>query len=521
MATTKFLDYTGLSKLVEKIKNTYVNKNEQYEANLKWGGGNFSGSFGPIDAAMIPELGANRFAFGNPKGITIEYSNDGGNTWKDYGADPVSKGRLLSDGYPFKIGKVKSAHPANDMLRVTLNTTDDGINCYTVLNKFCINISSQGSDGCYCTIQAAKQKSPTVFLDKATNVPLSGWSGYNIINIDGITTSYGDDDPELYGRIRFIFGCTGNTTGYPGMAINTIFAFGGVGWVTPSNMAKNGHLYSYNYAQNATFPARVTATKFIGDLEGNSSTATQASKLSLPTIGNPTNPVYLNDGTPAACSHSLNADVPSNAKFTDTTYTDLKGATTSANGTHGLVPAPTKADTNKFLKGNGTWDIPSAPTLSTNAVENILSGSTDSYSDCLDGNGLKIVINALKTLMGVIDIPHDSTDIININGGGAYRASIKLSEEVADNFINNFDLKFLKFSDGCVFTRSGVCTDNIQYPTFNGIVVDQMQGYNNMAAWLSYDGTYYLNFCDVDTNLVNVFVGSYGPDPSEIKATWQ
>ena len=74
MANTKFLDYNGLSKLVEKIKNTYVNKNEQYEANLKWGGRNFADSFGPIDGAMIPELGANRFAFGNPKGITIEYS---------------------------------------------------------------------------------------------------------------------------------------------------------------------------------------------------------------------------------------------------------------------------------------------------------------------------------------------------------------------------------------------------------------------------------------------------------------
>lgn len=202
MANTKFLDYNGLSKLVEKIKNTYVNKNEQYEANLKWGGGNFANSFGPIDGAMVPELGANRFAFGNPQGITIEYSNDGGSTWHDYGADPVTKGRLLSDGYPFKIGKEKSANPANDMLRVTLNTTVDGINCYTMLNKFCINISTQGSDGCYCTIQVAKQESPTVFLNKATNVPLAGWSGYNIINVDGILTSYGDSRPELYGRIR-------------------------------------------------------------------------------------------------------------------------------------------------------------------------------------------------------------------------------------------------------------------------------------------------------------------------------
>ena len=33
------------------------------EAYLTWGGKNFSASYGPIDAAMINELGANRFAF--------------------------------------------------------------------------------------------------------------------------------------------------------------------------------------------------------------------------------------------------------------------------------------------------------------------------------------------------------------------------------------------------------------------------------------------------------------------------
>ena len=154
MANTKFLDYNGLSKLVEKIKNTYVNKNEQYEANLKWGGGNFAESFGPIDGAMIPELGANRFAFGNPNGITIEYSNDGGNTWLDYGASDDEKLMLTSVlGNGFKIGKVKSSTPANDMLRITFDTSwDKGIKCYTILNKFCIKIGTAGSNGCYCTI---------------------------------------------------------------------------------------------------------------------------------------------------------------------------------------------------------------------------------------------------------------------------------------------------------------------------------------------------------------------------------
>lgn len=287
MENTKFLDYNGLSKLVEKIKNTYVNKNEQYEANLKWGGRNFAASHGPIDAAMISELGANRFAFGNPKGITIEYSNDAGKTWKDYGASDLQKLKLTSIGDSFVIGKVKSSTPSNDMLRITFDTTsNNGISCYTVLNKFVIYISSRGSQGCYCTIQGAIYNTQNTFEDIATKVAIAGWPAYSVINTKNIQTSSGSAQSDSYSKIRFIFGNTGNTENYPGMTIFKIYAFGGVGWITPSNMAKFGRLYSYDESQNAIFPANVTATNFIGN-------ATKATKASQDGDGNTISSTYL------------------------------------------------------------------------------------------------------------------------------------------------------------------------------------------------------------------------------------
>ena len=517
MATTKFLDYTGLSKLVEKIKNTYVNKNEQYEANLKWGGKNFTGSYGPIDAALIPELGANRFAFGNPEGITVEYSNDGGNTWKDYGASNESKLRLTSiENADFIVGKAGSSTPENDMLRITFDTScSTGICCYSVLNKFVIYISSNGMKDCYCTIQKATQKTPTAFLDVVIKVPIDGWSGYNIINTPEIRT-YGNE-VDQYGRIRFIFGGNANELHPDGrLSILNIFAFGGVGWNTPSNMAKNGRLYKYDHAQNATFPANVTATNFVGNLQGS------ASKLGTSTVGSSATPMYLNNGTPTPCNHSLNADVPSTAKFTDTTYTDLKGATTSANGTHGLVPAPTKSDVGKFLKGDGTWGTPTAPTLPTDAVENIIGGSTDSYSGFLDGDGLKIVMEAVKTLIGVVDIPYYSVEIMNFSGN-VERVAIKMSNEFAQAqfFDNLYNLKFIKFGDGCVFTRIGQ-TLNQGNPVFKGTVVDQMQGIDDMVAWISTDGSNtYLIFDDANNTVASgALDDSYTPTPLETKLTW-
>ena len=327
MAKTKFLDYTGLAKLVEKIKNTYVNKNEQYEANLKWGGRNFASSYGPIDAAMVPQLGANRFAFGNPKGITVEYSNDGGNTWLDYGASDAQKLRLTTIGDAFTIGKVKSSTPSNDMLRITFDTTsNNGISCYTILNKFVIYISSSGSQGCYCTIQGAIYNTQNTFEDIATKVGIAGWTGYNVINTKSINTSSGSGQPGRYSKIRFIFGCSNTDENRTGLQIISIYAFGGVGWTTPSNMAKNGHLYDYDYAQNAIFPANVTATKFIGTLQGN---ANSASKLGTATVGSATKPMYLSGGTPTECTYTLAQNVTSASKLTDTTYSASTGLSLS------------------------------------------------------------------------------------------------------------------------------------------------------------------------------------------------
>ena len=250
------------------------------ESYLTWGGKNFAGSFGPIDAAMIPDLGANRLAFGKPEGVTIEYSRDGGSTWVDYEATENLKKQLFATNSYLYIGKADSNNKATVkyMLRVTIDT--DKFHVYTVLNKFAIYISSNGSDGCYCTIDASLESTPTVFKTFADKVIISGWSGWNIINTNNITT-YGNvnDKSSQYGLLRFTFGCTSCSTSYVGLQILRIMGFGGVGWSAPSNMARYGTIYSYDEYQNVSFPAKVTATSFDGSLKGNASTATSASKL--------------------------------------------------------------------------------------------------------------------------------------------------------------------------------------------------------------------------------------------------
>lgn len=74
------------------------------------------------------------------------------------------------------------------------------------------------------------------------------------------------------------------------------------------------------------------------------------------------NHVVVFDGTTGKVikdsGYTIGASVPSNAKFTDTTYAAMKGATSSAAGAAGLVPAPAAGSQAKYLRADGTWQTP-------------------------------------------------------------------------------------------------------------------------------------------------------------------
>ena len=249
------------------------------EAHLTWGGANHKASYGPIDAAMIPELGANRFAFLPTSKVTLEYSTNSGVSWTSLNNDELKAKLFSTGGLAFQIGNSSATKvdKSTYMSRVTVTTTSA---CYSILNKFALYISTSGSTGCYCSIDCrtkANQDSGTeTWVNFADKVPIDGWSGWNIINTSNITT-HGNQSAQ-YSQIRFTFGVTAHaaTSEYPGLHVTKILAFGGMGWTTPSNMATNGHLYSYDHNKKATFPGDVTVAsgkKFIGPLSGTASAA--------------------------------------------------------------------------------------------------------------------------------------------------------------------------------------------------------------------------------------------------------
>ena len=77
---------------------------------------------------------------------------------------------------------------------------------------------------------------------------------------------------------------------------------------------------------------------------------------------------------------------------TDTTYTDMTGATASAAGTHGLVPAPAKGDQAKFLRADGTWQVPANTWRSIQ--DNLTSTATDQSLSANQGKVLKGLVDS-------------------------------------------------------------------------------------------------------------------------------
>ena len=237
------------------------------DSNVVWGGPNLISNTSPIDAAMIPDLGANRFAFLPPDAITVEYSRNGGTTWIDYGLSDSDKIKMFSGLSPSigpvigHIGSGSENCTTDCKLRITITTQSNNI-VYATIKKFVINISTGYATGSNVTIEHSTFGNPDNFYVIQANVPIGGWTGYNVIN--NFSMRFGGSETQIYNfqKIRLTFGITGVDESHPKSALQVlnIYGFGGDVWRTPSNMAKTGHIYSYDESQNAIFPSKVKSS---------------------------------------------------------------------------------------------------------------------------------------------------------------------------------------------------------------------------------------------------------------------
>lgn len=209
-------------------------------------------------------------AYSQSAGITVEYSTDGGTTWADYGASDGSKIRLVTPeagGANYYLGKKNTAQVATmDLLRIELDARKMGIYCQP--QSMLIDLNTGGGADGYVDIEYSIGASDTVFHN-FRRYGIAGWSGWNSIPINAIQRfgSYNnsDDHPAI---IRLTFGFTGYYSKEfetkTKFSVYTMSMIATNRWITPSNMASVNSIYRLDANQNATFPAKVTATSFAG-----------------------------------------------------------------------------------------------------------------------------------------------------------------------------------------------------------------------------------------------------------------
>lgn len=142
--------------------------------------------------------------------------------------------------------------------------------------------------------------------------------------------------------------------------------------------------------------------------------------------GSSTQPVYFSGGKPVACSYTLGKSVPADALFTDHTYGNMKGATSSSAGSAGLVPAPNIGEQLKFLRADGTWVIPTNTTYSVGTTSYL--GITKLYTETGSATDGTMTQNAITSaLNGKSPTSHTHNYAGSSSSGGAATSAIKLS----------------------------------------------------------------------------------------------
>ena len=363
----------------------YVDEASVYEAKLKWGGENIFNGVSPIDAAIMPDLCTNRAAFANPKGISIEYSTDGGGTWQDYEASDDEKISLVTTGATtFRFGKTNESESSANMLRITVNAFD--CNIYTLLRKIIIRFETRGNK---CSVKFEKAYGSAVndFV-LVGDYQIAGNEGENSYEwSEGPFGAYTKAQANNIFAIRFTFQIASfGSSKTPGVA--RIMFLGETVWVSPSNMAKTGHLYKYDAHQNAAFPANVTATGFAGDSSDTVTKFTAATTRANVATGEKLSVLFgkiakwfADLGSLAFKSTVAKSDLASDVQTslgkadsalqsyteTDPTVPKWAKATTKPSYTASEVGAlpdttviPSVPSTTKLLKGNGSGGLVAA-----------------------------------------------------------------------------------------------------------------------------------------------------------------
>lgn len=196
--------------------------------------------------------------------VTVQYSNDSGNSWTNYSMNNDAKFNLYASnagltqvylGYNVITGNndaEKLAQVKKNELMVTFEISN---NCYSQVYFASVDISN-GIDT-ICTVECLNNSGAVV---RTYTKHVTGWNQVNYINISEGNAGYGLGS-EYNRYIRFRFKHDQKTTALRNTVINKIriFSFTKYSFPTDRFMGHTGHIYNFDYNMNTYFPNSILA----------------------------------------------------------------------------------------------------------------------------------------------------------------------------------------------------------------------------------------------------------------------
>ena len=197
--------------------------------------------------------------------VTVQYSNDNGNSWTNYPMSNDAKFNLYANnaglnqvylGYNVITGNndtEKLAQVKKNELIVSFYISN---NCYFQPYFASVDISN----GIYtiCTVEILNNSGTVI---ETYTKRMTGWNQLNYINLSNGNTAYGvGNNDRRYIRFRFKHD-QNTTTALRNTIINKIriFSFTKYSFPTDRFMGHTGHIYNFDYNMNTYFPNSILA----------------------------------------------------------------------------------------------------------------------------------------------------------------------------------------------------------------------------------------------------------------------
>lgn len=204
-------------------------------------------STGRVMPVHLGVMGAGRClsAFLPASGIKVEYSNDGGDTWLDYGVGDADRIRLASmrdTRIWYKLGGPDASGAHGDMLRITYEPSDGR---YGFVRSALVWVSTMGGSNLTCGVETSTVGAKGTWVDHDLRVEMGGWSGPNAVDLPPLTFGgYENQTSNTYGW-RFTFGKKEDVPGKV-QRVGSIDIYGDSVWNPVNEMMRTGHLYSWD-----------------------------------------------------------------------------------------------------------------------------------------------------------------------------------------------------------------------------------------------------------------------------------